>query len=202
MSQYTAAQAALTEELRRIASVEDVARGLGIQDIASQDEEFWTSQRRAATSRFYMMLLHNQKLDLAIRREELDDDTAQALREKAAAFVSKLGIDYGYVRQWFLNYGQYAYNAALARRKEREHVASMALRLLVVHAEKGASYLAYNDAGIPFLVASPAMAYTFPVHSPSELKGEHLAEMSKHFVAIQTMFGAKSVKLLAGPRTA
>jgi hypothetical protein len=202
MSQYTPAQTALTEELRRIASLEDVARALGIKDIASQDEEFWSSQRRAATSRFFMMLLHNQKLDLAIRREELDDDTAYALREKAAAFVSKLKVDYAYIRQWFLNYGQYAYNAALARRKEREHLASMVLRLLVVHPEKGASYLAYNGVGTPILVAAMDMAHTFPVHSASELKGEYLAEMSKHFVAIQTMFNAKSVKLLAGPRTA
>jgi hypothetical protein len=198
---YTPAQTALTEELRRIAGIENVARALGIQDTTSQDEEFWKGQRRAATSRFYMMLLEYAGIDLAVRREELDDLTANQLRHNAADLIDVSNMDYTQIRQWFLNGGQYAYNVALARRKEREHVQSMRLRLLVV-LEKGASYLAYNENRQPILVASPDQAHQFKVEHASELELSYLQDMSKHFAAIQTLFDAKSVKLLAGPRSA
>lgn len=197
---YTPAQTALTEELRRIAGIEDVARALGIQDTTSQNEEFWTGQRRAATSRFYLMMLDFAGIDLAVRREELDDETAEQLREDAAQQIKYRGMDYAKIRQWFLNVGQYAYNAALARRKEREHVQTMRLRLLVV-LEKGASYLAYDENRQPILVPSPDRAHQFKVEHASELTPGYLQEMAKHFAAIQTLFSAKSVKLLAGPRS-
>jgi len=201
MSTFTAAQTALTEELRRIAGIENVARALGIQDTTSQDEEFWTGQRRAATSRFYMMLLDYAGIDLAVRREELDDLTAEQLRQNAAALIEGRNMDYTQIRQWFLNYGQFAFNAALARRKQREHVDSMRLRVLVV-LDKGASYLAYDNERKPILVSSPDEAYQFKVEHASELEISYLQEMSKHFSAIQTLFNAKSIKLLAGPRSA
>jgi len=201
MPTYTTAQTALTEELRRIAAVEDVASALGIQDLKSQDDEFWSGQRRAATSRFYLMLLQIQGIDLAVRREELDDDTAQVLREQASALVAYKGLNYTKVRQWFLNRGQFEYNMALARRKEREHVASMCLRLLVVH-EKGASYLAFDAEQNAILASSPDQAHQFPVERASELEVGYLKEMSSHFVAIQTLFEAKAVKLLPGLRNA
>lgn len=199
MTQFTEAQTALTEELRRIVNMDEIAKALGIQDISSKDEEFWTGQRRAATSRLYMFCLHRRNWDLAIRREELSDEQAYILRFQVSQLMNE-GLTYSYVRQWFLNYGQYAFNTAIARRKEREHIESHAHHLLVVHAEKGVSYLAYNDEGIPILVNSPAMAHQFPVQSMSELSGTYLAERTKDFVAIQAMFGAKSVKLLVVAR--
>lgn len=201
MTPFTPAQTALTEELRRIAGIEDVARALGIKDTTSQDEEFWKGQRRAATSRFYLMMLDFAGIDLAVRREELDDMTADQLREDAASQIKHRNMDYTKIREWFLNIGQFAYNAALARRKEREHVESMRLRVLVVM-EKGASYLAYDEDRKPILVSSPDQAHQFKVEHASELESSYLQDMSKHFVAIQTLFGAKAVKLLAGPRSA
>lgn len=201
MTPFTAAQTALTEELRRIAGIDNVARALGIQDTSSQDEEFWTAQRRAATSRFYMMLLDYAGIDLAVRREELDDLTANQLRQNAADLIEHRSMDYTQIRAWFLNYGQFAFNAALARRKEREHLQSMRLRVLVV-LEKGAAYLAYDEERKPVLVPSPDKAYQFEVAHTSELQPAYLQEMAKHFVAIQTLFNGKGIKLLAGPRSA
>ena len=198
-TQFTPDQTALTEVLRKIASTEAVARALGIKDIASQDEEFWTAQRRAARQRFYLMCLNNLKWDLAFRVEELDELECRIVSDQAEAYLDEQNMDYTRIRQWFLNYGQYAYNTALARRKEREHVESMCLRVLVV-LEKGASYLAYNDDDTPILVSKPEMAHQFPVNHASELEPDYRAKMALHFTAIQTLFNGTGVKLLASSR--
>ena len=197
--QYTPYQTALAKILGQLASVEAVAHALGIQDVASQDEEFWTAQRRAARQRFYLMCLNNLKWDLAVRIDELDETGCHVVSDQAEAYLTEQNMDYTRVRQWFLNYGQYAYNAALARRKEREHVESMCLRVLVV-LEKGASYLAYNEEGNPILVSKPDMAHQFPVSHASELEPGYRAKMAEHFTAIQTLFNGTGIKLLASAR--
>jgi len=190
----------LTAVLGRFSVLADVAAALGIQDPASQPDEFWTEQRRAARQRTFMFAQQRRGDDIIRERKTLNANEAQAVVEEVERMQAE-GLTYAEVRQWFIHRGQFEQNKAVALRREANAVAERGLRVLLLLEEGGARYLAYDKSGTVKLVTQLAEAHVFPVQSVSELEPAYLQNMASNFEAARHQFKAKQVKILAGPRS-
>lgn len=191
----------LNTVLGRISGFDDVAKGLGILDAASQSAEFWSEQRRAARQRTFMLAQRRLGGDIIAERMKLSVDEANVVADEVLRMLDEDSLTYADVRQWFLHRGQYEQNKALAYRREQAMLATRGLRVLLLLNEGGAKYLAYGSE--PFqttLVSSPEYAHVFPVHSVSEITPAALTEMAQHFEAVRAQYDAKQVKILLGAR--
>lgn len=184
--------------LRRIANLEQVAAGLGIADPASQTEEFWQGQRRAARRRLLQLCLQELGWDQSLDLNDLDDRKCHAVADTAEQLLLRPGFDYALVRRWFRARGQFQYNKAIALVRERNYLANTVLRVLVVLNAGGAQFLAFGPgADDSRLVAEPD-AHEFQVSSSSEIEKPYLLEMAKHFAWLLEKFEAKEIKVLPG----
>jgi hypothetical protein len=187
--------------LGRISAQADVAKALGILDTASQSEQFWTEQRRAARQRTYMLAQHRLKGDILAERMGLSVEEANLVADEVASMLDLESLSYSDVRQWFLQRGQCEQNRALNLRREQAMLASRGLRVLLLLNDGGAKYLAYGThMHALHLVSDPAAAHAFPVHSTSELSPSALLAMAQDFEAVRVQFNAKQVKILVGAR--
>lgn len=194
--------ARLHELMRCVSNTEQVSAALGIQDVTTQDDEFWENQRRAARRRFLCLCLQQLGWDLATEPAELDSGQAHVVADEAARLLEDGTLTYSTVRQWYLNRGQFEFSSAIHRRRESKRLQDLQLRVLLVLEAGGAKYLAHG-AGITDLrlVDSAKDAFTFPVRSVSELEPDYLAAMARHFDTAKATFAAKQVKILAARKS-
>lgn len=191
----------LNSILGRISGLAQVAEGLGIQDPASQPEDFWTEQRRAARQRTFMLASRRLGRDMLAERMDLAEDAANDVADEVLRMLDVEAMTYADVRQWFLQRGQFEQNKALAYRREQASLATRGLRVLLLLNEGGAKYIAYGNhlSGLT-LVSRPEDAHVFPVLSISETTPAALSDMAIHFEAVRLQYNAKQVKVLLGPR--
>lgn len=190
----------LHQVLRQIARTAAVAAALGIQDPASQDEEFWIAQRRAARRRFLQLCMQELGWDQSLDIDDLDGGECHVAADTAEALLARPGFDYTLVRRWFHARGQFQYNKALHLAKERRYLADSCLRVLAVLEVGGAKYLAFGPDVDEVRLVAEADATEFPVDSASELTKEHRAELGAHFSYLKERIGAKEIKVLQGAR--
>jgi hypothetical protein len=188
----------LRQTLRCIANKEQVAAGLGIQDLNSQDEDFWQAQKRAARRRFMQLCLQELCLDESLNWDEVDDATADRIADKAEVFLEQPGFDYALVRRWFRARGQFQYNKAVHLARERNFLANTALRVLLVLNAGGAKFLAFGPGPDEVRLVIESEAHEFPVSSSSELEKPFLQDLAKNFDALKEKFDAKEIKVLQG----
>ena len=192
-------QQRLMNSLYSLADNEQIAIVLGIQDVASQPEEFWTGQRMAVKNRFYWYCLNDLNISLVTEIEELTMADLLLVTARAERLIETSNFDYSTVRDWFKSFGQFETDRLFKHRRAQRDLETQVLRVLFIF-EKGAKYLAYDNKK-PTLVFAPVFAHTFKVNSVLETSKEYLLEMAKHFESLAEEFGAKQVKILAG-RTA
>lgn len=188
----------LSNALAAISMVEDIAKALGIEDIASQSDEFWETQVFAARHRFYWMCLDHVGLPLSTEREELSPVSEEQIADVAESYLRN-NIDYAYIRAWYKNYGEFVVDKAFKHRREVKDLETRRLRVLIIF-EKGARYLAYDENRRPLLVDEED-AHLFPVDSVSQLEKPYLIEMAKHFDGVMKMLDGKLVKVLPARTT-
>lgn len=188
-------QQRLLNSLYSLADNEEIAAVLGIEDVASQSEEFWAGQRMAVKNRFYWYCLTGLGMPMVTEIEELDANEL----EKVTAYAEHLmteGYGYATIRDWFKSFGQFEADRMFKHRRAVRDLENQVLRVLFIF-EKGAKYLAYDNRK-PILVFAPNFAHTFKVNSVLETSKEYLTEMAKHFETLAEELGAKQVKILAG----
>jgi hypothetical protein len=196
--QPTLAAKRLQTALRLLATSQQIAKALGIEDLAAQGEEFLIGQRRAVRRRFLSLCLQRNGMELDLTPEELTSSETEVIADIADIYLAQEGFDYATVRTWFHLRGQFEYSQAVKARRERNRIASMTLRVLFVLEEGGAQYLAYGpNLDDVFLVKDKVRAHQFPVTQSCELEKPWLLSMAKHFDALKSRFGAKEIKVLA-----
>lgn len=194
-----AAKTRMYELINSLATREQIIDALQLQDVDARDEEFWAEAFRTVRKRFLLLCMDDHGLDLATEWDALRADTLTALADRAQAYLELNEIGYSYIRQWFLNRGQFEYSQAIALRRERDEVALLCIRVLVLLEEGGAKYLTYDpQSGAPVLVTGPINAHRFLLKSASQKDPKYLLRMAEHFVALKKIFAVKEIKLLLG----
>lgn len=78
---------------------EEVAKGLGIQDLSAFSEKFWRQQCRAARTRFLCLLFSDLGMDLSLCQERMDEYRAELVLEQARRRIEGEGLTYKDVRE-------------------------------------------------------------------------------------------------------
>lgn len=189
-------QQKLLNSLHSLATVEQIAETLGIASIDSMPEDFWVAQRRTVKTRFYWFCLSSLGMALSTEIEELSTGELTSLNSLAERLLKTEGFNYSLVRDWYHSFGSFVADKAFKLRRERRDLEDRVLRVLFIM-DKGAKYLAYRGF-TPILVDSTSDAYSFTVHSPTELGKGYLADMASNFEVLKKTFGARAVKILPG----
>ncbi len=192
----------LVRQLVRLANQQDIQLALGIADAASQSEDFWRIQSFTAQNRFHAFCRQQLGLDLAKEVDECSEDECAQLADRAQALFDQ-GLRYADVRRWFLHRGRLEHTLAYDARREQERLQSTSLRVLLVLQPKGAKWLKAAADGLSFeLTDKLEDAMHIPVRSVAQLEKDYLAQLSKDFEFAKSIFDAKEVKVLCGPRPA